>query len=87
MKNANNKIQEGGTVAIFFTGGTIAMKLGSGSKGVVPEVQFQSLVDQLAPFQRDVHFKAIHWADLPSPHISPERMARFAPNNISFLSY
>jgi L-asparaginase len=78
MKNANNKIQEGGTVAIFFTGGTIAMKLGRGSKGVVPEVQFQSLVDQLAPFQRDVHFKAIHWADLPSPHMTPERMFQLA---------
>ena len=78
MKNVNNKIQEGGTVAIFFTGGTIAMKLGNGSKGVVPEVQFQSLVDQLTPYQSDVHFKAIHWADLPSPHMTPERMFQLA---------
>jgi L-asparaginase len=78
IKNAHNKIQGRDTVAIFFTGGTIAMKLGRGSKGVVPEVQFQSLVDQLEPFQKDVHLKAIHWADLPSPHMTPERMFQLA---------
>jgi L-asparaginase len=78
MKSAHNKIKGRDTVAIFFTGGTIAMKLGRGSKGVVPEVQFQSLVDQLMPFQKDVRFKAIHWADLPSPHMTPERMFQLA---------
>ena len=78
MENAHNKVQGEGTIAIFFTGGTIAMKLGRGSQGVVPEVQFQSLVDQLKPFQRDVHLKIINWADLPSPHITPERMFRLA---------
>ena len=45
MKSEKAEVPEEDTVAIFFTGGTIAMKLGRGFQGVVPEVRFQSLMD------------------------------------------
>lgn len=78
MKRAKTEVPEDGTIAIFFTGGTIAMELGRGSQGVVPEVQFKSLMGQLKPFLRDVHLRPIHWADMPSPHMTPACMFQLA---------
>ncbi len=78
MKSGKAEVPDEDTVAIFFTGGTITMELGRGSQGVVPEVQFESLMDKLKPFLRDVHLRAIHWADMPSPHMTPERMFQLA---------
>jgi L-asparaginase len=66
------------TIALFFTGGTIAMKLGRDDQGVIPDAQFENLVNELSVMTPDVQIKAVNWADLPSPHMTPEQMFRLA---------
>ncbi len=78
MQNARVKAAKEDTVAVFFTGGTISMRLIQVPQGVVPEVQFQSLMDQLKPLISDVNLKPVNWADRPSPHMTPDHMFQLA---------
>lgn len=62
-------------IVIFFTGGTIGMDVVPGVSGVAPGNHQDRLISALnAP--KGVTIKSIVWADLPSPHISPEIMLR-----------
>ena len=64
-------------IVIFFTGGTIGMDVAPGGAGAVPGNNHERLLFSLgAP--EGVNIKSIPWADLPSPHISPEIMLRLA---------
>jgi len=66
------------TIALFFTGGTIAMKRGINNQGGIPEITLQNLVDPLRHLIPDIQIKAIHWANMPSPHLTPEHMFQLA---------
>jgi len=80
-----------GVILIFFTGGTICMRPRDGSHDVVPTGDFQRFFEELSPHIQEVTLKPIVWADLPSPHMTPEHMFRLAkdvehaledPNNL-----
>ncbi len=64
-------------IAIFFTGGTIAMRGDEG--GVRPGVRPAELLAELfADAPPLVEILPVEWADLPSPHMTPELMFRLA---------
>jgi len=65
-------------VAVFFTGGTIAMRPRAHERGVVPSDEFDRLFAELRPHIRHVKFKPVLWSNLPSPHMTPEHMFRLA---------
>ncbi len=50
----------------------------NGSHDVVPSGDFQRFLGELSPHIHDVTLNPVAWADLPSPHITPERMFRLA---------
>ena len=73
-------------IAIFFTGGTIAM-LHAGDGTVRPALHASDLVAALSAgggraslvsLPDDVGLSPVDWADLPSPHMTPEMMFRLA---------
>ncbi len=66
-----------GTIAVFFTGGTIIMQ--AGTSGLHPAVKPEAILAELqtrgaSPFE----ILPVEWADLPSPHMTPELMFRLA---------
>lgn len=63
-------------IVVFFTGGTIGMDAGPGQKGAAPGNNQGRVFDALPGLRADLHIKTIAWADLPSPHITPEIMLR-----------
>ncbi len=65
-------------IAVFFTGGTIAMHPAPRGRGIVPSGEFGRLFAELEPPGEGVRLRAVHWADLPSPHMTPELMFRLA---------
>ena len=61
------------------------MRPRDGMHGVVPSGDFQHFFDEVCPHIRDVTLRPVVWADLPSPHMTPERMFRLAKNVESAL--
>ncbi|SHN55075.1 asparaginase [Desulfovibrio litoralis] len=60
-------------VAVFFTGGTIAMR-SLPDQGVVPVDLVNELSQSIHKNIPNLQLELVHWGDLPSPHISPEHM-------------
>jgi L-asparaginase len=73
-KTGDMKQNDHGVILIFFTGGTICMRPRDGSHDVVPSGDFQHFFGELSPHIHEVILKPVVWADLPSPHMTPERM-------------
>jgi L-asparaginase len=73
---SRNKLK--GEIAIFFTGGTIAMQPSPEDRGVVPTGDFDRLLTESDLHGQGVKLRPIHWADLPSPHMTPQDMFRLA---------
>ena len=73
---------EHGELVLFFTGGTICMIPQSGGHAVVPSGDFQHFFNELHPHIQEhmegISLRPVVWADLPSPHMTPERMFRLA---------
>jgi L-asparaginase len=65
-------------VVVFFTGGTIGMDAKPDGIGIAPGNHQKQIFASLPAFTADVHIKPIIWADLPSPHITPEIMLRLS---------
>ncbi len=66
-----------GQVAVFYTGGTIGMQAQDGDAsghGAVPTQAFLPLMAALSERLKDVPVRPVPWADVPSPHMTPERM-------------
>jgi L-asparaginase len=61
-------------VMVFFTGGTITMTPRAGRQGVVPGNEFERLFAELRPRLPAVQVEPVAWSNLPSPHVTPERM-------------
>lgn len=54
------------------------MRPRDGSHDVVPSGDFQRFFEEVSPYIQEVRLEPIVWADLPSPHITPELMFRLA---------
>ncbi len=67
-----------GVILLFFTGGTICMRPRNGTHDVVPSGDFHRFLGEVSPHIREVTLKPVVWADLPSPHMTPQRMFRLA---------
>jgi len=65
-------------IILFFTGGTITMKPVSGRKGVAPSNAFERFFSELDPLVKTVRLEPVSWANLPSPHMTPEKMFQLA---------
>lgn len=65
-------------IVVFFTGGTIGMDAKEGQTGVTPGNNEGRIFSALADLRADMRIKTIAWADLPSPHITPEIMLRLS---------
>src|SRR5262245_55029795 len=61
-------------VAIFFTGGTIAMKLDEKRGGAVPALSGADLVRSTPGLDEVADIEAIDFASLPGPHMTPSKM-------------
>lgn len=66
-----------GEVVLFFTGGTIGMSP-TETGGVAPDGNFTKLLAELAPQPDGVTLRPVLWADVPSPHMTPEAMFRLS---------
>ena len=73
-----------GKIAIFFTGGTIAMRQ-SADGTVRPALHLKDLLADLFPSMNNgdcvgagCELEAVEWADLPSPHMTPALMWKLA---------
>ena len=67
-----------GEVAIFFTGGTVLMRPSAKDHGVAPSGEVDRLVRELRSHVPGVTLRAVLWADLPSPYMTPELMFQLA---------
>lgn len=65
-------------VAIFFTGGTIAMRPLPEGRGVAPSGDFAQLMKELGLELDGISLLPVNWGDRPSPHMTPELMFRLA---------
>ena len=64
----------GDEIDLFFTGGTITMRPRDADRGVVPSSDFNRFVQELGPYLQGVRLRAVKWSNLPSPHMTPQRM-------------
>lgn len=70
-----NKAQ--GDVAVFYTGGTIGMHAVA-EGGVAPAHAFSRLLTELESKLGGLTVRSVDWADVPSPHMTPELMWRLS---------
>lgn len=64
-------------VAVFFTGGTIAMK-NIPNKGVVPVQLHEEISAKITKTIPNLELEIIDWSELPSPHITPDHMLKLS---------
>lgn len=72
------KLRSKSKIKLFFTGGTISMKPLAGRRGVGPSREVERFLSELGPHMPNVELEAVHWSNLPSPHMTPQRMFRLA---------
>ena len=65
-------------IAIFFTGGTISMRLDAASGGPVPALSGEEIVAQVPGLDAIADFTIINFARLPGPHVTPSKMLELA---------
>lgn len=65
-------------VVVFFTGGTIGMDSRPDQAGAAPGNNQGRIFNALGGSYANIGIKIIAWADLPSPHITPEIMLRLS---------
>jgi L-asparaginase len=61
-------------VAIFFTGGTIAMKMDAARGGAVPALSGHDLIRSTPGIELVADIDVIDFASLPGPHMTPPKM-------------
>ena len=65
-------------LAIFFTGGTISMRLDPATGGAVPALSGEEIIAQVPGLDGLADFELINFARLPGPHWTPTRMMELA---------
>ena len=61
-------------IAIFFTGGTIAMRVDEGFGGIVPALSATQIIDTISDINDLADFEVIEFGQLPGPHMTPDIM-------------
>lgn len=61
-------------VAIIFTGGTISMKIDQEINAAIPALNSDELISMVKNIEKIAEIEAINFANVPSPHITPEMM-------------
>lgn len=74
-----------GEVILIFTGGTIGMSDKPDAGGVVPDDNFTKLLNEVTPDGHDIQIRPVLWSDIPSPHMSPEKMLKLAHDVEDYL--
>jgi L-asparaginase len=67
-------------IAIFFTGGTISMRIDPKSGGPIPALSGEEIVAQVPGLNEIAEFEIINFACLPGPHMTPLTMLELARN-------
>jgi L-asparaginase len=65
-------------VAIFFTGGTIAMKVDAARGGAVPALSSADILRATPGIEKVAAVEPIDFASLPGPHVTPAKMLDLA---------
>jgi L-asparaginase len=65
-------------LAIFFTGGTISMRIDPETGGAVPALSGEEIIALVPGLDRIAEFDLINFARLPGPHWTPEKMMELA---------
>jgi L-asparaginase len=65
-------------IAIFFTGGTISMRIDPQTGGAVPALSGEEIIAQVPGLEELAEFDVINFARLPGPHWTPPRMLELA---------
>jgi L-asparaginase len=73
-------------IAIFFTGGTISMRVDPKSGGPVPALSGEEIIAQVPGLDEIADFEIINFAKLPGPHMTPPKMLELARDVAAQLS-
>jgi L-asparaginase len=65
-------------IAIFFTGGTICMRIDPATGGAVPALSGEEIVAQVPGLTEVASLEVIDFARLPGPHVTPRKMLELA---------
>lgn len=65
-------------VAIVFTGGTISMKIDPRIHAAIPALSSEEIMAMVTNIEKFAEIEIINFANLPSPHITPEMMMDLA---------
>ncbi len=65
-------------IAIFFTGGTISMRVDPRSGGAIPALSGEEIIAQVPGLEAIADFEIINFACLPGPHMTPRKMLELA---------
>ena len=65
-------------IAIFFTGGTISMRVDPKSGGAIPALSGEEIIAQVPGLDEVADFEIINYAKLPGPHMTPPKMLELA---------
>lgn len=68
----------GKKVAIIFTGGTISMKVDPDLQAAIPALSADELLSKITNIEDFAEIETINYANIPSPHITPEIMMDIA---------
>jgi L-asparaginase len=73
-------------VAIFFTGGTISMRVDPKTGGPVPALSGEEILARVEGLDQFAEFEVINFALLPGPHMTPPKMLELAQRVMEKLS-
>src|SRR5262245_39929565 len=65
-------------LAIFFTGGTISMRIDPVTGGAVPALSGEEIIAQVPGLDQIADFDVINFGKWPGPHVTPPRMMELA---------
>ena len=65
-------------IAIFFTGGTISMRIDPQTGGAVPALSGEEIIAQVPGLEELAEFDVINFGRLPGPHWTPQRILELA---------
>jgi L-asparaginase len=72
-------------IAIFFTGGTISMRVDEGFGGIVPALSATQIIDTISDIDDLADFEVIEFGQLPGPHMTPDIMFSLSKQIKSFV--
>ncbi|MFN4902940.1 MAG: asparaginase [Ignavibacteria bacterium] len=61
-------------IAVFFTGGTIFMRVDEGFGGIVPDLSAKQILDTIPDIDELAEVEVIEFGHYPGPHMTPEIM-------------